>query len=160
MFSALAAQAGDGSTRESVQNIATTNDQIVLALIAIVATSVAALVYVIRNNRYGRVAAEQATAANEAVNNVGEGKHKLYHMVEATYEDVAELKEQQKQFDSHGWETLPPDLGSAVALTQTIRTLQNQHDRLHEKLDTIISELREHVVWEMNAKYGLHGDED
>jgi len=151
------AAAGGGGVRDTVQAVASNQDQIMLALIALVATSITALVYVIRNGRYSRTGAEQATAANEAVNNVGEGKHKLYDMVERIRDDVTDLKEDQDQFDSHGWETLPSDIGTAVGLTTTIRDLQNNHKQVNEKLDTLISELREHVAWEMDAKYGRHG---
>ena len=156
-----------------------------LALIALVGTSIAALAFIIRNGKTvetaatdAATAAVQATAANSAVNNVGEGKHTLYNMVEridrqsghtvikvtelssdvkVIKEDVTELKKEQDQFDSHGWETLPPDLSTAVGLTTTIRDLQNNHATVNGKLDTLISELREHVVWEMDAKYGKHG---
>ena len=139
------------------QAIAETHDQIMLALIALVSMSIAALVWVIRNGRYVRTAAEQSTAANQAVNSVGPDKHTIYAMVERIHDDVVELKRDQAQFDSHGWETLPADLNSAVGLTTTIRDLQNNHKTVNTKLDTLIVELREHVAWEMDAKYGKHG---
>jgi len=161
------------------------HEQIMLALIALVGTAIATLAWVIRNGRVVRtgaddaaVAAKQATATNAAVNNVGDSsKHKLYDMVERIDErsaetvvkvaelgsdmkvvkaDVADLKQDQDQFDSHGWETLPPDISTAVGLTTTVRDLQNNHKAVNEKLDTLISELREHVVWEMDTKYGKH----
>ena len=140
------------------------SDQIMLALIALVGTSIAALVFIIRNGKTAQEAAKdaataaiQATAANSAVNNVGEGRHTLYDMVENIKQDVTSLKGDQAQFDSHGWETLPADINTAVGLTTTIRDLQNGHAAVNEKLDTIIAELREHVVWEMDAKYGKNG---
>lgn len=135
------------------------NQQIVLALIAVVATSVAALVFVIRNTTISKVAAEQATQANEAVNNVGPGQHRLYDKITSIEKSVTRLLRDQETFDSHGWETLPADLNTAVALTQTIRDLQNNHKSFNDKIDTLISELREHVVWEMDAKYGRHGQD-
>jgi len=152
--------AAGGGVRDTVEGIADTHDQIMLALIALVSMSIAALVWVIRNGRYVRTAAEQSTAANQAVNNVGEGKHNLYDMVEHIRDDVTNLKRDQDTFDSHGWETLPPDLGTAVALTTTIRDLQNNHKQVNGKLDTLIVELREHVAWEMDAKYGRHGQDE
>lgn len=158
--------AGSEGVRATVESISTTNDQIMLALIALVGTSIAALVFIIRNGRTAgtvagdaATAAAQATAANAAVNNVGEGKHSLYDMIERIRDDVSDLRKDQDQFDSHGWETLPPDISTAVGLTTTIRDLQNGHRAVNEKLDTIITELRDHVVWEMGAKYGLHKDE-
>lgn len=126
--------------------------EIVLALIALIATSTGALVYVIRNGRYVKTAAEEATAANRAVNNVGAGRHSLYDMVEHIRDDVKELKKQQDEFDSHGWGTLPSDISNAVGLTTTIRDLQHNTEAVGVKLDTIIGELREHVEWEMNTK--------
>lgn len=160
----LAAGADSGGVRDAVDTAITNQDQIMLALIALVATSIAALVFIIRNGRMTQGAGEDAataarmsTAANAAVNNVGPGKHNLYDMVERIKDDVAHLMRDQEQFDSHGWETLPPDLSSAVGLTTTIRDLQNNHKQTNDKLDTIIGALREHVEWEMGAKYGRHG---
>jgi hypothetical protein len=122
-----------------------------LALIALVGTSITALVFVIRNGRVAQTAAEnavvaatQATAANSAVNNVGEGKHNLYDMVERIRDDVSDLKRDQAQFDSHGWETLPPDLNTAVGMTTTIRELQNNHKLVIEKLDTLLHRQHTH----------------
>ena len=141
-------------TRETVQNLSQDNDQIMLALIALVGTSIAALVFIIRNGRNAAVGAEnaaiaamEAKAANSAVNNVGPGKHNLYDMVEHIRDEVGGLKDGKAQFDSHGWETLPDDIGTAVGLTTTIRDLQNGHAAVNEKLDTIIVELRDHVKW-------------
>jgi hypothetical protein len=139
-----AADAGNG-VRTTVEAISSSNDQIMMALIALVGSSIAALVFVIRNGRLAATAAEdaavaakQATAANRAVNNVGEGKHNLYDMVERIRDDVAELKRDQAKFDAHGWETLPADLNTAVSMTTTIRELQNNHKSVIEKLDTLI----------------------
>ena len=148
--------AANGGVRDAVNGIADSHDQIMLAMIAVVAAAVAALVFVIRNSVNIKIAAEQATAANSAVNSVGPDKHTIYAMVERIHDDVADLKKDQEQFDSHGWETLPSDLSTAVGLTTTIRDLQNNHKSVNEKLDTLIAELREHVVWEMSEKWGLH----
>ena len=159
--------AAGGGVRDTVDAVHSNTDQIMLALIALVGTSIAALVFIIRNSKTAEAAAAdaataavQATAANAAVNNVGEGRHNLYDMVERIRDDVSELKRDQDTFDSHGWETLPPDLGTAVALTTTIRDLQNNHKQVNGKLDTLIVELREHVAWEMDAKYGRHGQDE
>lgn len=157
----LLEQASDGgSVRDTVNSIEATNDQVMLALIALIGTSIAALVWVIRNGRIVRYGAEQASQANNAVNNVGPGKHTLYNMVETIAKDVESLKADQKEFDGHGWEHLPPDIGDAVALTTTIRDLQQtvsehgqtqtEHSRI---LQTILDELRHHVTWEESTKY-------
>jgi len=156
--------AAGGGVRDTVEAVNSNTDQIMLALIALVGTSIAALVFIIRNSKTAEAAAAdaataavQATAANQAVNSVGPDKHTIYAMVERIHDDVVELKRDQETFDSHGWETLPADMNTAVGLTTTIRDLQNNHKSVNTKLDTLISELREHVVWEMDAKYGKQG---
>lgn len=136
---------------------ATNNDQVALALIAVVATSVAALVFVIRQNRYVRSAAEEATAANQAVNNVGPGKHNLYDMVSNIHDDVVELREAQKDFTKRGWHALEPPIDTAIGLTRTISQMQHDHDELHQKLDMVLAELRDHVQWEVEEKYDKRG---
>ena len=146
----LVASAGDAVTGLA------DHDQVLMALIALVGTSIAALVYVIRNGRYVKTAAQQATEANAAVNSVGPDKHTIYAMVENIRDDVIELRSQQATFDAHGWETLPDDLNSAVKLTTTIRDLQRHSKECSGKLDTILGELRGHVEWEMNTKYNDH----
>ena len=147
------ASAGVG-VRDQVESIANTNDQVVMALIAIVGTSIAALVYVIRNGRLAKDSNAQISAVNRAVNDIGPGEHRLWDKIDNIEKSLTHLEVDQETFDSHGWETLPADLNTAVGLTTTIRDLQNGHAAVNEKLDTIIEELREHVVWEMNTKYG------
>lgn len=144
-----------------VDAITENSDQIVLALIAIIGTSVAALVYTIRNNRtvqagaqYAETAAKQASAANAAVNNVGPGDHSLYDLVVHVKEEVDELREAQKDFIRRGWQGLQPPIDTAIGLTTTINEIQHDHDALHAKLDHISDVLAEHVAWEMATKYG------
>jgi hypothetical protein len=181
MLGMWVAGASGGGVRDTVEAVHSNQDQIMLALIALVSMSIAALVFIIRNGRMAQgagedaaTAAKQATAANAAVNNVGPGAHKLYDLVEridrksghtaikvtelsadvkVIKEDVTDLKKDQDQFDAHGWETLPADISDAVGLTTTIRDLQNNHRSVNDKLDILISELREHVVWEMGVKH-------
>ena len=149
----LQAGSGDGSVKDSVADIAQTHDQIILALIAVVATSVAALVWVIRNSRTLTQTLEQASAANAAVNNVGPGQHRLYQMVEHIAADVETLKAEQHDFDGHGWDHLPPDLADAVALTETIRQIQETDRETAEALK--ISRSTVANDWNM-AKAWLH----
>ena len=137
---------------------ATTHDQIIFALVGVVGASVAALVFVIRTGRYARTGAEQATAANAAVNHTKEGDRRLYDLVDRIKDDVAELKAHQRRFDSHGWDALPDDIGDAPNLTATIRSLQRSDELLHAKIDAILGELRDHVEWEMTQKYGRDHD--
>lgn len=150
----LSAASGGESVNSNVKELVNVSDQVLLALIAVIATSVAALVFVIRNMNISKVAAEQATAANSAVNNVGPGQHRMYDKISRIEEHVEKLLKDQDRFDSHGWETLPNDLNTAVALTQTIRQLQHND----EKIDTILAELREHVEWEMSVKHKYPND--
>jgi hypothetical protein len=130
-----------------------TTDQIVLALIGLLGTSIAALVYTIRNNTIAKQAVSVVEDVNAAVNNVGPGQHRLYEMVEHIKADIIALKEGQRHYDAHGWDMLPPDLGTSVALTSTIRDIQYHTASVTTKLDTLIDEVRSHVEWEMQQKW-------
>ena len=154
--------AANGGVRDAVNGIADSHDQIMLAMIAVVAAAVAALVFVIRNSVNIKIAAEQATQANKAVNNVGPGEHRLYDKIATMAETVAELKKGQEEFADHGWENLPDDLGDSVALTMTIRDLQHDNVNHADKLDQVLAELRQHVAWEMSEKwkYGIYNDKE
>ena len=129
------------------------HDQIVLAVIALASMLAASLVYLVKGYSNSKTAAEQATEANKAVNNVGPGDHRLYDKISSIEKNVEHLIRDQETFDSHGWETLPQDLGTAVGLTTTIRDLQHGHKEQGEKLDEIKSILVEHVEWERRVKY-------
>lgn len=139
----------NGGVRTTVESIADTNDQIIFALIAIIASSVAALVYVIRQGKLVKDSHDEIQQVNRAVNDIGPGEHRLWDKIDNIEKAVDRLSQDQETFDSHGWETLPPDLNSAVNLTTTIRDLQNNQ----KKLDRIIQMLGDHVEWEMNQKY-------
>ena len=141
----LTAITGDGSPDEHIQ--------VILMLGALLSTLVAALVYLAKSYINTKIAAEQSTEANKAVNNVGPGDHRLYDKISSIEKNVEHLIRDQETFDSHGWETLPQDLGTAVGLTTTIRDLQHGHKEQGEKLDEIKSILIEHVEREMRVKY-------
>ena len=79
--------------------------------------------------------------------------HEVAHIKDA----VDKLVEEQEQFQSKGWTTLPDDIGTSSALTETIRDLQHDAAEVDKKLDIVIGELREHVAWEMQEKY--HNDD-
>lgn len=156
----MSAGNGDGgSVREQVQTITETSDQIVLAILGILATLVAALVFLAKGYAKTKVAAEQATQANQAVNNVGPGEHRMYDMVTEMGKKLEHISVEQEEFQTKGWKTLPDDLASASRLTETIRSIQHNDEILHQKLDMIIKELREHVEWEIKAKYGTKGSQ-
>ena len=128
-----------------VERLVDSHDQIVLALIAVVATAVAALVFVIRNSNNSRIAAEQSTAANAAVNGVGP-EHRLWDKVDRIEQALQTLVQRQHDFDAHGWGSLPSDLDDAVSLTSTIRELQHN-------VGDVRSRLIDHDTWERSAKY-------
>ena len=135
-----------------------TNAQIIVALIAVLATCVGILGYVIKNASTSKRGLEQATQANSAVNNIGPGEHRLYDKITGIEASVQKLIEIQEKFSDHGWETLPPDLNTAVGLTVTIRELQHSYHTVNGKLDEILINLQEHVEWEMQEKYILKED--
>jgi len=136
------------------------HDQIVLAIIALASMLAAALVYLAKGYGNSKIAAEQSTAANRAVNDIGPGDHRLYDKVTMIAEDthtnrkaIEKLIANQEQFDAHGWENLPQDMDDAVSLTEKIRGLERGRDSNAEKIDQILAELRQHVAWEMAEKY-------
>jgi hypothetical protein len=132
----LASAEGTG-TKDSVQNLVVGQEQIILALIAVIATAVAALVYTIKNNGIAKQGAKAANETNAAVNNIGPGEHRLYDMVVMIRDEVKALTNSQSEVDKKGWSTLPVDLGSATALTETIRTLQRHDSSIIQKLEKI-----------------------
>ena len=174
MFAGFMTTSDNGGVEDTVNTIAQNHDQIILSLIALSATLVTGLIYLVKNYRTTKDTNLQTTAVNAAVNNVGEGEHRLYDKITAIHQivimnkdhlddlkiDVDELVVQQKAFSEKGWQHLPPDLRDAPALTQTIRDIQNknserrrEHEHIQVQLNNILIELREHVKWEMNEKY-------
>ena len=139
--------------RETLGGIEASNTQIILGLIAVLATCVGILGYVIKNSSTAKQALEQTTQVNRAVNNVGPGEHRLYDKISGLESSVNKLVEIQEKFSEHGWETLPPDLNTAVGLTVSIRELQTNYHVVNSKLDEILVNLQDHVEWEMQAKY-------
>jgi hypothetical protein len=133
MLSSLLCAAIDDGTgmREAVQVLGDDNDQIILALIAIIATSIAALVYTIKNNGLGK-------DINRAVNNVGPGEHHLIDLIK-------QIRVKQEEFDKK-WGNLPEEMDDAVGL---VELLHNMDARI-KKLD---QDIADHVAWEMQAKY-------
>jgi hypothetical protein len=120
--------AANGSVRDQISD---NHDQIILALITLVGTSVAALVYTIKNNGLGK-------DINRAVNNVGPGEHHLIDLIK-------QIKDKQDQFDK-AWGNLPDDMDDAVGLVEMLHGM----DARIKKLD---QDIADHVAWEMQAKY-------
>lgn len=151
---ALLVGSGSGNGSGSVPNLIESGEhQITLALIGVGATLVAALVYVVKAYTNAKVAAEQATAANQAVNNVGPGQHNLYDMVASQSKTLERLVDAQNDFTERGWRRLPDDLSTSAKLTETIRELQHHDHGIDETINTILEELRAHVQWELQVKW-------
>ena len=132
VMTVILAVAGEGNgVKDAVGSIADTHDKIIMGLIAIIATSVGALVYAIKNNGLGK-------DINRAVNNVGPGEHHLIDLIK-------QIKDRQDQFDK-AWGNLPEDMDDAVGLVELLHEMRRE---LRETRD----DLRDHVAWEISQKY-------
>ena len=107
------------------------HEAIIMALIAIVATSIGALVYAIKNNSL-------SVQINRAVNNVGPGDHHLIDLIK-------QIKDKQDIFDK-AWGNLPDDMDDAVGLVEVLHGIKNE-------VALIQTQLVEHVEWEMSVKW-------
>jgi uncharacterized protein (UPF0333 family) len=140
---------------ETVNSTATgdlDHEQLLLGLLALVGTSIAALVYTIKNNTLGKTIKDEASAANNAVNNVGPGEHRLYDLV-AKIEDrqktsydhfsraIARVESKQNDFDKK-WGNLPPTLDNAVSLSDTITHINERMVNVDRKLDAHIDDAK------------------
>ena len=142
IFQEVVSNAAGGGVQDSMSAISDTHDQIILALIAIIGTSVAALVYTIRNNTLNKAIAKDASEANKAVNNVGPGEHRMY---DALVNGLKEIADKQAEFDRK-WGNLPDDMDDAVGLVELLHSMSH-------RMDQVQTELREHVAWETSQKY-------
>jgi hypothetical protein len=106
-------------------------NNIVMALIAIIATSIAALVYVIKNNVLGKSISKDASEANKAVNNIGPGEHRLYDVIKS-------IETKQAEFDRR-WGNLPDNIDDAVSLSETIHDIHISIKNIDTKLDAHIA---------------------
>ena len=136
----LAGIISDNGVKDTVSSIADTHDQIILALITLIGTSIAALVFVIRNNSLGKSIAKDAAEVNSAVNHTEYGEHRLYDV-------VRRIESKQDEFDRK-WGNLPADMGDAVGLVELIHTMDRRISEVH-------NDLLAHVAWEeaMGQKY-------
>ena len=136
----------------AIQQVADTHDQVILALIAIVGTSVAALVYTIRNNTIGKAIALDAAEVNAAVNHKDTGELSLYRLADANTRKLDQVIAKQEAFDK-AWGNLPAEMGDAVGLVSLIGDIKRD-------ISLIQSRLVEHVEWEMSVKYNKDHQED
>lgn len=131
------------------------------SLAAVILLLVGAILYLVASARKQiDQAVYHAQAANEAVNNVGPGDHRLLDKIEMIRTDVESVVKAQEEFAKNGWLTLPSDLASSSALTSTIRELQHadktiQHGltELSDAISRIDKKISEHVDWEENVKW-------
>lgn len=130
-----------------------TDHEVVLAVLAILATTVATLVWVIRSGKYVR-------STDDAVNGIGPGQHRLYDKVDAICESVEKLNAWHEEMQEQGWSHLPPDLHDSVGITLTIRELQRQavtnkqdHEMLRNRLDEIVRTL-DTLVYQQRHDHG------
>lgn len=135
----------DGGVNETIGTISDTNDQIIMALIAIIATSIAALVYTIRNNSIGKSIARDASDVSAAVNHKDTGELSLYRLADANSRKLDDVIAKQSEFDRK-WGNLPADMGDAVGLSEMIHGMD-------KRIAQIQAQLLEHVEWEMNVKW-------
>ena len=136
----------------AIQAVTDTDNQVILALIAIVGTSVAALVYTIRNNTIGKAIALDAAEVNAAVNHKDTGELSLYRLADANTRKLDQVIAKQEAFDK-AWGNLPAEMGDAVGLVELLRGIQRD-------ISLIQSQLVDHVEWEMSVKYNKDHQED
>lgn len=162
ILSVLATGEADGGVRSTVDQLTTSNHQIMLALLGVMATLVGGLVYLAKAYANTKVAAEQATEANRAVNNVDGPtiQANVAHLVEV----VDLLVKKQDDFDAKGWAVgLGSDIDTAPRLTETIRKLQHydeaqdvDHQHILDKLEAMDTAIAAHVKWEEEQKWDGH----
>jgi len=114
------------------------DDQIMLAIVAVLGTLIATFAYVVRNGGYARTAAQQSMQTNAAVNHTEYGEHRLYDVVKR-------IEQKQDEFDRK-WGNLPSEMGDAVGLVELIHGMD-------KRIVELQGQLAEHVAWEMAVKY-------
>ena len=113
------------------------HDQIIVALIALLGTTVAALVYLVRNRALLKDTAADARAVNDAVNHSGHSEKRIFEQVVAQGQEqsrmsaeLAEIKAEvmrQRDFwqeQHNSWAALPPELKDSSGLVVTLHDLR------------------------------------
>ena len=121
------------------------DDQVILALIAVIATSIAALVFTIRNNSLGKSIAQDASDVSAAVNHKETGELSLYRLADTNSRKLDDVIAKQAEFDRK-WGNLPADMGDAVGLAEMLHGMD-------KRIAQIQAQLLEHVEWEMAVKW-------
>lgn len=129
--------------------VSVNSDQIIMALIALIGTSIAALVYTIKNNNMGKGIAKDAAQVNAAVNHKDTGELSLYRLADASTRKLDVVIAKQEAFDK-AWGNLPPEIDDAVGLVGLLHGMR-------EDISAMQSQLAEHVEWEMSIKWAHIG---
>lgn len=126
------------------------HSEVALATLGVIVTGLLGMLWLlVKTLAHSRTAADEATAANQAVNNTsGPGEHRLYDKVTAMQNDLEQLVEAQDDFTEKGWRSLPDDIATAVGLTEVIRDLQHEDLDITAHLHRIETVLVEHVARE------------
>ena len=120
-------------------DIVNSHDQIIVALVALLGTTIAALVYLAKNRTMLKDAAADVRAVNDAVNHAGHGEVRIFEQVSAIItklDHVAAEVERQRGYweEQHdAWASLPPDIHDAVGLVTILRRLMDDVHELKEK---------------------------
>ena len=126
------------------------HDQVMLALAGVIAALVTLFGVVLRSQI--KEATKHAREANQAVNNVDYGEHRLYDQVRA---NTAALSRIESAVSRHAefwddfhvrWGRLPDDLDDAHDLLTVLGKMQSQ-------IDTIADRLATHDAWERETKW-------
>jgi hypothetical protein len=122
------------------------------ALVALVTGVLAMMSLLIKTLANSRIAANEAKAANAAVNNTGPGEHRLYDRVEIMggkvehiETNVDHLVEVNKIFQARGYDGMDEDLSTGPALQETIRDIQKTDRNVGKRLSDIYSTLIDHI---------------
>jgi hypothetical protein len=128
------------------------HDQIVLAIIGLATLLVTALVYVVKANTHAKVAAEQATQTNDAVNHKEHGETRIFEQVRdmnAKMDNVLATQAKHESYweDHHRrWGRLPEGLDDETGLVIALRDLRSEITQIREDLGA-------HVRWEEQVKW-------
>jgi hypothetical protein len=148
------------------QVVEASNDLGALGVLGVVILILVALLWITIRNMNTKV-----SDINHAVNNVKPGDPMMIDRVKHIEQMLGKVDDWMDDFNRHGWPSLPDDIGSAAALTETIRQIQNRLEQLTHcdreqkvALTDLLYELRElrsevdkHVKWEMAEKYQPDG---
>jgi methyl-accepting chemotaxis protein len=133
------------------QAVTTSNNEIILALIALIATSIGALVFVIKNGKLVKDTNDQVSQVNTAVNHVESGEQRLYdkvsHLV-SELEDVkdilndvtVEIKQHRLFWDQLHKITHKETKVAEDSIVKTLQEIRNDVIKVKEKIEVLDKE--------------------